>query len=136
MNGRIYKRGGVWWIDYWHRGKRIRESSHSTKKREAGDLLRRRLEEMGRGRLIGPSAEKLSLEDIAFSLENTEYEPESFPGLVFRLPEPRAAFLLFGTGKIICTGARNLDDIHTALARFKEKLEGVGLEVNPTKKAS
>ncbi len=76
--------------------------------------------------------EKLNLDEIAFSLENSEYEPESFPGLVFRLTEPRVAFLLFGTGKIICTGSRNKDDIHTALGNFKQKLEALGLEVNPT----
>jgi transcription initiation factor TFIID TATA-box-binding protein len=76
--------------------------------------------------------EKLNLDDIAFNLENSEYEPESFPGLVFRLAEPRVAFLLFGTGKIICTGSRNKDDIHTALGSFKVKLEELGLDVRPT----
>jgi transcription initiation factor TFIID TATA-box-binding protein len=70
----------------------------------------------------------LTLEDVAFSLENTEYEPESFPGLVFRVQEPRVAFLLFGTGKIICTGGRNMEDIQMALGKFKEKLAGVGVE--------
>ncbi len=74
---------------------------------------------------------KFALDEIAVMLENSEYEPESFPGLVFRLPEPRVAFLLFGTGKIICTGARNEDDIHTALGNFKEKLQELGLTVNP-----
>ncbi|UCD03146.1 MAG: TATA-box-binding protein [Candidatus Aenigmatarchaeota archaeon] len=75
--------------------------------------------------------EKLALDEIALMLENSEYEPESFPGLVFRLPEPRVAFLLFGTGKIICTGSRNEDDIHLALGNFKEKLEELGLSVKP-----
>ena len=75
--------------------------------------------------------EKLNLDEIAFGLENSEYEPESFPGLVFRLTEPRVAFLLFGTGKIICTGSRNQDDIHTALGNFKVKLEELGVEVKP-----
>jgi transcription initiation factor TFIID TATA-box-binding protein len=76
--------------------------------------------------------EKLNLDQIAFSLENSEYEPESFPGLVFRLTEPRVAFLLFGTGKIICTGSRSQEDIHLALTSFKKKLEALGLVVNPT----
>ena len=75
--------------------------------------------------------EKLALDEIALSLENSEYEPESFPGLVFRLSEPRVAFLLFGTGKIICTGSRNEDDIHLALGNFKEKLQQLGLKVKP-----
>jgi transcription initiation factor TFIID TATA-box-binding protein len=74
---------------------------------------------------------KLNLEEIAFSLDNTEYEPESFPGLVFRIKDPRVAFLLFGSGKIICTGARTIEDIHTALGKLKGMLEGIGVEANP-----
>jgi transcription initiation factor TFIID TATA-box-binding protein len=76
---------------------------------------------------------KLNLEYLAFELENSEYEPESFPGLVYRLRDPKAAFLLFGSGKIICTGARRVEDIHTALEKFKVTLEGLGVEVKPIK---
>jgi transcription initiation factor TFIID TATA-box-binding protein len=72
---------------------------------------------------------KLNLEDISFNMENVEYEPEQFPGLVCRISDPRVAFLLFGSGKIICTGARKIEDIHTALGKFKEKLEGIGVNV-------
>jgi len=72
--------------------------------------------------------EKLSLDEIAFSLENSEYEPESFPGLVFRVQDPRVAFLLFGTGKIICTGGRNVEDIQAALAKFEKRLVSVGVD--------
>ncbi|MEE9323859.1 MAG: TATA-box-binding protein [Candidatus Aenigmarchaeota archaeon] len=73
---------------------------------------------------------KIMLEEIAISLEEVEYEPEQFPGLVYRLKSPRTAFLLFGSGKIICTGGRNLEDINLALNKFKKSLEGIGLEVN------
>ena len=79
---------------------------------------------------------KLNLEQLAFELENSEYEPESFPGLVYRLRDPKAAFLLFGSGKIICTGARKVEDIHTALEKFKVTLEELGVEVNPIKNKS
>jgi transcription initiation factor TFIID TATA-box-binding protein len=79
---------------------------------------------------------KLNLEKLAFGLENSEYEPESFPGLVYRLRNPKAAFLLFGSGKIICTGARRVEDIHTALEKFKATLEGLGVEVKPIKNKS
>ncbi len=74
---------------------------------------------------------ELHLEDIAFSLDNAEYEPEQFPGLVYRISDPRVAFLLFTSGKIICTGAQTEEDIHTALGKFKEKLEGIGVKVKP-----
>jgi len=76
---------------------------------------------------------KINLEEIAFSLENTEYEPESFPGLVFRINDPRVAFLLFGSGKIICTGARKIEDIHAALRKLKEMLESIGVKIKTQK---
>jgi transcription initiation factor TFIID TATA-box-binding protein len=72
---------------------------------------------------------KLNLEDISFNMDNVEYEPEQFPGLVCRIADPRVAFLLFGSGKIICTGARKIEDIHAALGKFKEKLEAIGVNV-------
>ena len=71
----------------------------------------------------------LNLEEITFLLENAEYEPEQFPGLVYRISKPRVAFLLFSSGKIICTGARTVEDIYTALDKLKEKLESVGIKV-------
>ena len=72
---------------------------------------------------------KLNLEDISFNMENVEYEPEQFPGLVCRITDPRVAFLLFGSGKIICTGAQRIEDIHTALGKFKGMLEDIGIKV-------
>lgn len=75
---------------------------------------------------------KLNLEEITFSLENAEYEPEQFPGLVYRIPDPRVAFLLFSSGKIICTGAHAVKDIHTALGKLKVKLEDMGIKVEPS----
>jgi transcription initiation factor TFIID TATA-box-binding protein len=75
----------------------------------------------------------LNLEEIAFSLENAEYEPEQFPGLVYRINDPRVAFLLFSSGKIICTGAHNIDDIHNALSKLKKRLEEIGIKVTPVR---
>ena len=77
--------------------------------------------------------DKLNLEFIAYNLENAEYEPEQFPGLVYRISDPRVAFLLFGTGKIICTGARKIEEIHAALAKFKTNLEELGIPVKAKK---
>lgn len=55
----------------------------------------------------------LNLNVLALQLQNTEYEPEQFPGLVYKLDEPNATFLLFSNGKLVCTGTKNrqqLDD--------------------------
>jgi len=76
---------------------------------------------------------KLNLEEISFAMENVEYEPEQFPGLVCRISEPRVAFLVFGSGKIICTGARKIEDIHNALGKLRKKLEAIGVKAKPAK---
>lgn len=73
----------------------------------------------------------LNLEEITYVLENAEYEPEQFPGLVYRIKDPRVAFLLFRSGKIICTGARSVKDVHTALSKLKLRLEEIGIDVKP-----
>ena len=52
---------------------------------------------------------------ITLNLENIEYEPEQFPGLVYRIKDPKIVALLFSSGKIILTGGKNLDDIKRGL---------------------
>ncbi|MFQ6010072.1 MAG: TATA-box-binding protein [Candidatus Aenigmatarchaeota archaeon] len=66
---------------------------------------------------------ELNLDHIAFTLENTEYEPEQFPGLVFRMDDPKVTFLLFGSGKIICTGGRSIKDVERAVAKLDKRLK-------------
>ena len=57
----------------------------------------------------------LNLNTLAMKLENTEYEPEQFPGLVYKLAEAKATFLLFSNGKIVCTGTKSEKEVHIAL---------------------
>jgi integrase len=66
--GRIFKRGDIWWISYHHRGKEYRESSRSQNEGQAKKLLKRRLGEMRRGKLIGPSEEKITFDMLAKDL--------------------------------------------------------------------
>jgi transcription initiation factor TFIID TATA-box-binding protein len=68
----------------------------------------------------------LNLDTIAFNLENSEYEPEQFPGLVYRMDDPKVAFLLFGSGKIVCTGARSIEDVNVAVKKISKKLKEIG----------
>jgi len=51
------------------------------------------------------------------------YEPEQFPGLIYRMEDPRAVFLIFSSGKVVCTGARKEEDAHQAVIKLKQKLE-------------
>ena len=57
----------------------------------------------------------LNLNVLAMKLDNTEYEPEQFPGLVYKLDEAKATFLLFSNGKIVCTGTKSEKEVHQAL---------------------
>lgn len=68
---------------------------------------------------------KLNLDTIAFKLESSEYEPEQFPGLVYRMQKPKVAFLLFGSGKIVCTGARSAKQIEEAINYLVKKLKKI-----------
>jgi len=67
--GRIFQRGPVFWIAYYHRGREHRESTKSTNERAALKLLKKRLGEISNGQLIGPKEEKVTFEDLATDLE-------------------------------------------------------------------
>ena len=67
----------------------------------------------------------LNLNTLAMKLENTEYEPEQFPGLVYKLKEAKATFLLFTNGKIVCTGTKSEEEVHKALDKLIENVKKV-----------
>ncbi len=69
----------------------------------------------------------IPLEKMAASLSNTEYNPEQFPGLVLRIKEPKTSSLIFSSGKIVCTGARNLEDVRKAIIKIKEAVAKMGI---------
>lgn len=71
----------------------------------------------------GSLGTRLDLNKLIFELEYAEYEPEQFPGLVYKLPNSNVTFLLFGTGKIVCTGAKYHKEIDEAVNRLKEKIK-------------
>lgn len=67
----------------------------------------------------------LNLNVLAMKLSNTEYEPEQFPGLVYKLMEAKATFLLFSNGKVVCTGTKSEEDVHSALNLLIKNLKKV-----------
>lgn len=67
----------------------------------------------------------LNLNTLAMKLDNTEYEPEQFPGLVLKLKEAKATFLLFSNGKVVCTGTKSEEMVHAALDKLVQKLKEV-----------
>jgi len=62
---------------------------------------------------------------ITLNVENIEYEPEQFPGLVYRIKDPKIVVLIFSSGKIILTGGKNLEDIKKGLDILEQKLESI-----------
>ncbi len=69
---------------------------------------------------------RFDLNKIVYELEDCEYEPEQFPGLVHRMEEPRVVFLIFNSGRLVCTGARSLDEVKRAVQKLRKKLEDIG----------
>jgi len=67
----------------------------------------------------------LNLNLLALELENTEYEPEQFPGLVYKLNEPNATFLLFSNGKLVCTGTKNRQQLDNAMKQLLKNTKEV-----------
>jgi len=65
----------------------------------------------------------LNLNFLALELENTEYEPEQFPGLVYKLVEPNATFLLFSNGKLVCTGTKNNQQLNESMDQLIRKIK-------------
>ena len=70
---------------------------------------------------------ELDLKAIALALGGSEYEPEQFPGLMYRINEPKVVLLMFGSGKVVCTGARKPADVETAVEKITAELKANGL---------
>jgi transcription initiation factor TFIID TATA-box-binding protein len=64
---------------------------------------------------------------IGFNLDRIEYEPEQFPGLVYRLADPKVVVLLFGSGKLIITGGKRPEDARLAVQKIIADLSNLGL---------
>jgi transcription initiation factor TFIID TATA-box-binding protein len=65
----------------------------------------------------------IDLEKSTYSLRRTMYEPEQFPGLIYRMDDPKVVILIFSTGKLVCTGAKKEAEVHRAVAKLQETLE-------------
>ncbi|MFX0020838.1 MAG: TATA-box-binding protein [Candidatus Hermodarchaeota archaeon] len=59
---------------------------------------------------------RINLDRVLLKLPDTIYEPEVFPGLIYRANSPvKSVFLIFSTGKVVCTGIHKKKDIEPAL---------------------
>ena len=65
----------------------------------------------------------IDLEKAAYTLEKTMYEPEQFPGLIYRMAVPKVVILLFASGKLVCTGAKQEQDVFDSVEKLHKLLE-------------
>ncbi|GJY34454.1 TATA-box-binding protein [Tanacetum coccineum] len=61
--------------------------------------------------------ERLAISHGAFS----SYEPELFPGLVYRMKQPQIVLLIFVSGKIVLTGAKVRDETYNVIVGMIKK---------------
>jgi integrase len=109
--GRVYRRGRVWWVEYWHRGQQHRESSRSERRVDAERLLKHRLKKIARGRFVGPAEERLLLAELLDGLaaDYAVNRRRSCDTLTYRLAPLRAAF----------AGERAVDVTEERVERYK-----------------
>jgi len=66
---------------------------------------------------------EIDLENVVYKLKKVMYEPEQFPGAVFRMDEPKVVFLIFSAGKLVCVGAKREQDVYDAVYKLQTILE-------------
>jgi len=71
----------------------------------------------------------IDLNAVVTAFPDVEYRPKEFPGLVFRLKSPKTATLIFGSGKMVCTGARSEKEARQALLKVVRRLKEAGIVI-------
>jgi len=75
--------------------------------------------------LIGDAKLNLSKLMLYLPFDKTEYEPEQFPGLIYRAENPKVVFLIFSSGKCVITGSKDLYEAEEAENMFKDELSTI-----------
>jgi transcription initiation factor TFIID TATA-box-binding protein len=70
---------------------------------------------------------KVDLEAAADMMENVMYEPEQFPGLIYRMADPKVVILIFASGKLVCTGGKSAEMVDVAVVKLYGVLEDYDL---------
>jgi transcription initiation factor TFIID TATA-box-binding protein len=80
--------------------------------------------------------QKIDLLSIMKVFSNVEYRPKRFPGLVFRLKQPKTATLIFNSGKMVCTGAKSEKIARSAVRKVVRELKKEGIIILSTPRIS
>jgi transcription initiation factor TFIID TATA-box-binding protein len=76
--------------------------------------------------------QEINLKQATLALEGADYDPKRFPGLVYRTKDPKTAALLFRSGKIVCTGAKSIDEAYKGIENVFQGLRNIGIDVKGT----
>jgi len=69
----------------------------------------------------------IDLNMAAIVMEYAMYEPEVFPGLIYRMQDPKTVFLIFSTGRIVCTGAKKKEIVREAVLKLNQQVRELGV---------
>ncbi|MHA2005999.1 MAG: TATA-box-binding protein [Promethearchaeota archaeon] len=69
----------------------------------------------------------IDLNMAAIVMEYAMYEPEVFPGLIYRMQDPKTVFLIFSTGRIVCTGAKQKEIVREAVLKLNQQVRELGV---------
>ncbi len=70
----------------------------------------------------------IDLNMAAIVMEYAMYEPEVFPGLIYRMQDPKTVFLIFSTGRIVCTGAKDRNTVKDAVQKLLNEVHILNLD--------
>ena len=70
---------------------------------------------------------KLDLTQIAQGIQDAEFNPEKFPGLVMKIEKPNATILIFSDGKLMITDLENPSKVDQVVDIIMEKLKNIGI---------
>lgn len=71
----------------------------------------------------------LDLKAIALRARNAEYNPKRFAAVIMRIRDPKTTALIFGSGKVVCTGAKSETESKLAARKYARIIQKLGNEV-------
>ena len=75
----------------------------------------------------------IDLNKATVVMDNVMYEPEVFPGLIYRMKEPKSVLLLFSTGKIVCTGVKDEETVKLVFDKLYRVVREYDVNMDPSK---
>ena len=74
-------------------------------------------------------AEHFDIPNLASSIRDCKYDPNEFSGLALNFRHPKTAALIFPSGRVVCTGAKNMDQLEDLINRAIDQIEKAGSKI-------